>query len=77
MVKSRLMLYLYCSSTFTMQNRCGACRCRYTCHNCKELAAYTTFIACGSGMMLQADVAILEEPEHLNWFQHTTRWTDK
>jgi len=25
----------------------------------------------------ERDVAILEEPEHLNWFQHTSRWSDK
>lgn len=24
----------------------------------------------------QRDVAILEEPEHLTWFNHTTRWSD-
>jgi hypothetical protein len=24
----------------------------------------------------QRDVAILEEPEHLNWFNHSKRWSD-
>ena len=27
------------------------------------------------GMQSKRDVAILEEPEHLNWFNHSQRWS--
>lgn len=54
----------------------------YTCWCCSQFSTDKRSILASGDISdfipkEEADVAVLEEPEHLTWFYHGKRWTDK
>lgn len=54
----------------------------YTCLSLAQFSSYKRSILASGDISEfipkeEADVAVLEEPEHLTWYYHGKRWTDK